>query len=134
MDDRPAVPSTGTVARGEAIVTVLAVAGAATAAVAGARTETNEAAVSDEAAAAVVEAAEALAATGEVMELDGERALTPLQREVITELQKILLTLNQINELLLKAIRKKETVEDAQKSAVESVRRVFGGVGGDGSQ
>lgn len=73
MDDRPAVPSTGTVARGEAIVTVLAVAGAATAAVAGARTETNEAAVSDEAAAAVVEAAEALAATGEVMELDGER-------------------------------------------------------------
>ena len=72
MDDRP---STGTVARGEAILTVLAAAGAATPAVGGARTGTNEAAVSDEAAAAavVVEAAEALAATGEVMELDGER-------------------------------------------------------------
>jgi len=59
-----------------------------------------------------------------------ESSLTPMQREVITELQKILMTLNQINESLQKTIALAEEggeMRKARQEAVDTGRAVLEG-------
>jgi len=67
---------------------------------------------------------------GSGLALGDESSLTPTQREVITELQKILMTLNQINESLQKTIALAEEggeMRRTRRQAVEVGKEVFQG-------
>jgi len=69
----------------------------------------------------------ATAAAAEAGELDGESTLSPIEKDVLTELQKVLLTVNKLNEAILRTNAAITAVATSQRGAVDKGLEVLGG-------
>jgi len=66
--------------------------------------------------------------SGRAVVAEGADSLSPIEREIIVELQKSLMTLQQINDSLVKAIAQTKAGSEllrAQQEVVDSGRKIF---------